>query len=212
MNKAQHCLRSAAFAAAALLCGGCLNFDQTADPTRFYVLAPLPAETTAAGGPGQLTIGLGRVDVPSYLIDPRMAVREGAHEIRYLELHQWAERMDKGVQRVLAANLSRLIASNAAVLPTWNRRDVAAELYVAVQQFEPDPRGHITLAATWRVTSPGGELIWHTGHARLGQDGPALDANAEGATAGLSATLAELSRQIAASVRSAVKERSPEAR
>jgi uncharacterized lipoprotein YmbA len=210
MNKAEYRARFAAFTLAALLGGGCINFDQTADPTRFYVLSPLPAKTAPADAPAQLAVGLGRVDLPSYLIDPRIAVRHGTHEIRYSDFHQWAERMDKGLQRVLAANLSRLIASNALVLPTWNRRDVAAELYVSVQQFEADARGHITLEARWRITSPGGEVAWQTEHARIEQPGPSLDSDAEGATAALSAALAELSRQIAVSVPVAVQKARPQ--
>jgi uncharacterized lipoprotein YmbA len=204
MKQALYHARLAIMALVALMTGGCFNFKQTVDPTRFYVLAPLPAETAPiAGATGDLALGLGRVDLPAYLTDPRIVVRQGTNEIRYADYLQWAERLDKGLQRVLSANLSRLAASNAVVLPTWNRRDVTAEVYVSVQQFEVDERGQVTLEARWRITSPGGELVWRTGHARIVRNGAALGSDAERAVGELSASLAELSHQIARAVQEA---------
>ena len=196
-------LRFAALALSGLALTGCLNLKRVTDPARFYVLSAVPAGTPdAAGSHGDLAVGLGQVDLPAYLLDRRIALRQGANQIDYSEYHQWAERLDKGLQRVLGANLSSLLSSDRVMLSAWQRGQVRAEVYLSVQRFECDERGQVVLEARWRIASPGGEETLRTGHSHITRQGPVLRADPEGAIGELNQALADLSRQIAAAVQS----------
>jgi uncharacterized lipoprotein YmbA len=193
----------AALALSALALAGCLNLKRVADPTRFYVLSAVPAGTSdTVGSHGDLALGLGRVDIPAYLLDRRIALRQGANEINYSEYHRWAERLDIGLQRVLGANLSSQLSSDRVVLSAWQRGEVRAEVYVSVQRFECDERGRVVLEARWRIASPGGEKTLHASHSHITRQGPVLRDDPEGAVGELSQAVAELSRQITATVQS----------
>ena len=103
---------------------------------------------------GGLAVGIGQVKVAAYLFGTSLAVRQSATEIEYRPSLLWAERLDSGFQRVLAANLSVLLPTDRIRLSAWNREDVSAEVRVVIEQFDVDLRGQGTLVARWRVTSP----------------------------------------------------------
>ena len=109
----------------------------------------------------------------------------------------WAERLDTGIQRVLAANLATLLPTDQIRLSAWRSEDVAAEVYVTIEQFDVDSSGHGVLVAWWRILSPGGEKTLKAGESRLTRQGPSPDADPSGAVATLSDLVADLSRQLA---------------
>ena len=117
----------------------------------------------------------------------------------------WAERLDTGVQRVLAANLATLLPTDQIRLSSWRSDDVAAGVYVAIEQFDVDSSGQAVLVAWWRILSPGGEKTLKAGESRLSRQGPSPDASPSGAVATLSELMADLSRQLA----QALKETTP---
>ena len=203
MNKSKTLLLLAALALSGLALTGCFNLKRVTDPARFYVLSAMPAAPPGTlASNGDLAVGIGRVDIPAYLFDSRIALRKGATEIKYFEYHRWAERLDKGLQRVLGANLSSLLSSNRVVLSAWQRGEVSAEVYLSVQRFECDEEGRVVLEAGWRIAAPGGQETLRTGSSRISRQGPALPGNPEGAVGELSQALADLSREIAATVQS----------
>ena len=134
--------------------------------------------------------------LPAYLFDTSLAVRKGTNEIVYLPSVLWAERLDTGLQRVLAANLATLLPTDQIRLSAWRSEDVSAEVYVTIEQFDVDSSGRAVLFAWWRILSPGGEKILRTGECRLSREGPSPDANPSGAVATLSDLIADFSRQL----------------
>ena len=150
-------------------------------------------------------MGVGPVKMAAYLFNTSFAVRKGTNEIDYLPATFWAERLDIGLQRVLAANLATLLPTDQIRLSAWQNADVSAEVYVSVEQFDVDARGQGMIVAWWRVLSPGGEKTLKAGECRLARQGPAPDADPSGAVATLSELAADLSRQVA----QAVKETAP---
>ena len=175
---------------------GCFGFLKPAESTaRHFVLTPLPAQETQARA--TLGVGLGQVKVPPYLFDTSLAVRKGTNEISYLTSALWAERLDNGLQRVLAANLMALLPAAQVRLSAWRSEEVSAEVYVSIQQFDVDTGGHAVLVAWWRVLSPGGEKTLRTGETRLARSGPPPDADPSGAVAALSQLVGDFSRQLA---------------
>jgi uncharacterized lipoprotein YmbA len=153
-------------------------------------------------------VGLGQVKLPAYLFETSLAVRKGTNEIEYLPSSLWAERLDTGFQRVLAANLSIVSPTEQVRLSAWQRDDVAAEVRVIIEQFDVDVRGRGVLVAGWRILSPGGEETLKAGATRLVRDGPPPDNSTSGAVATLSELVGDFSRELA----QALKETTPASR
>jgi uncharacterized protein len=182
-----------ALAACACLTG-CSFLKPAKTTARYYVLTPVAATPS---GSGSLAVGLGQVKLPAYLLNTSLAVRKGTNEVEYLESAIWAERLDTGFQRVLAADLATALPTEQVRLSAWRSEDVAAEVYVTIEQFDVDASGQGVLVAQWRILSPGGEKVLKAGGSRLTRQGPSPDAGASGAVATLSELVADLSRQLA---------------
>jgi uncharacterized lipoprotein YmbA len=186
----------------ALIVSGCVDLKPVTDATRYFVLTPLAgSKPTTAAPSGLRAVGIGRVEIPDYLQSKRIALRKRPSEIQYLESLQWAERLDKGIQRSLAANLGGLLGSTNVALSAWRRSDVQAEVHVSVLRFESDAQGQAVLDARWRITNPGSEITWRTGVSSIIRPGPGLGENPDGAVATLSEAVGDLSREIAEALR-----------
>jgi uncharacterized lipoprotein YmbA len=164
---------------------------------RYFVLTPLPNEAAAGVESRPIAIGVGTVKIPSYLFNTAFAVRDGSNEVDYSREALWAERLDTGMQRVLAANLSSLIPTDKVRLTSWRVEDVAVEVHVNVEQFDVDSKGRAVLSAWWRVVPPGGEQPVKSTLTRLTREGPAPGEDPGGAVATLSGLVGELSREVA---------------
>jgi uncharacterized protein len=176
---------------------GC-SFLKPAEPTaRYFVLKPMPATGSGSAASNSRAVGLGQVKLPAYLFNTSLAVTKGTNEIEYLASALWAERLDTGFQRVLAADLAIVLPTEQVRLSSWQKDDVAAEVYVTVEQFDVDAKGQGVLNAQWRILSPGGEKVLKAGGSHLSKQGPPPDASASGAVATLSTLVADLSRQLA---------------
>jgi uncharacterized lipoprotein YmbA len=181
---------------------GCFGFLKPArDTAHRFVLTPLLAAGPVTVAPGAPAVGVGQVKLPAYLFDTSLAVRSGTNEIQYLPFVLWAERLDTGVQRILAANLAVLLPTDKVRLSTWRSEDVAAEVYVTLEQFDVDTSGRAALVAWWRILSPGGEKTLKAGESRLTRQGPSPEADAAGAVATLSELVGDLSQQLAQTIR-----------
>jgi uncharacterized lipoprotein YmbA len=183
--------------------GGCSFLKPAKSTARYFVLSPLTATNSAPRGPAFPAVGLGPVRLPSYLFDTSLAVRVGTNEIRYLPSTLWAERLDTGFQRVLAANLAILGPTDRVLLSSWQKEVVAAEIQLTIEQFDVDADGQGQLVARWRILSPGGERILKANRTCLSKQGPPPGKNPAGAVSTLSDLVADLSRQLAQALRDA---------
>jgi len=192
------CLTTALFAIAVSAgLTGC-SFLKPAEATaRYFVLKPVPAAEPAPVASNTLAVGLGQVKLPAYLSSTSLAISKGTNEIEYLPSAFWAERLDTGFQRVLAVDLAAGLPNGQVRTSSWQKEDVAAEVYVTVEQFDVDVKGQGVLIAQWRILSPGGEKVLKAGAARLSRPGPPPAAGPSGAVATLSDLVADLSRQLA---------------
>ena len=111
---------------ASLLTGvsGCSFLKPAKSTARHFVLTPVPAIGAATVTPGSIAVGLGQVRIPAYLFNTSLAVRKDTNEIEYLPSTFWAERLDSGFQRVLAANLAILLPTDRVPLSAWRRDEV----------------------------------------------------------------------------------------
>ena len=196
------------FTGLVLLCvtlSGCM-FKPVTVSTRYFTLSPIPASEprqAGASGAANLSVGIGFVKMPSYLLRSSMEVRTGANEIEYLENALWSERFDECFQRDLAANLRDLLASDSIYLTDWAHDRVMAAVYINVQQFDVDINGHGILIAQWRITAPGSDAALKTGHTRLERTGASPRGKPEVVAETLSDLAAQFSRALAQSIREA---------
>lgn len=173
---------------------GCSFMKPAKVTAGYYVLTPV---TTAQNESGALAVGLGQIKLPAYLFNTSLLVRKGTNEVEYLDSALWAERLDQGFQRVLAADLAAVLPTDQVRISAWQRADVAVEVYVTIEQFDVDTSGRGVLVARWRILSPGGEKVLKTGSTRLSHSGPSPDAGVSGAVATLSKLVGDLSRELA---------------
>jgi hypothetical protein len=195
--------RFAALLSAITLCAGltgCSFLKPAKATARHFVLTPMPATGPAQAASNSVAVGLGQVKLPAYLFNTSLAVRKGTNEIEYLPSAFWAERLDTGFQRVLAANLAIVLSTDRIQLSAWQKDEVAGEVYVTLEQFDVDASGTGVLVARWRVLSPGGDKVLKAGSARLSRQGPPPDPGVSGAIATLSELVADFSRQLAQAV------------
>ena len=192
--------------AISLALSGCSVLKPTHTIARRFVLTPI--QSPEAGASSGIGVGIAQVKVPAYLANTSLAIRRGTNEIDYLPLVVWAERLDNGLQRVLAANLGALLPTDKVRMSSWRIDDISVEIYVTIQQFDVDAKGNAVFSAWWRILSPNGVKTLKSGETRLTRKGPAPDADPSGAVATLSELAGEFSRQLA----QAIKESSAPAR
>jgi uncharacterized lipoprotein YmbA len=180
---------------------GCSVLKPAKSSARHFVLTPVSPVGSATVTPGCIAVGLGKVRIPPHLFNTSLAVRKGTNEIEYLPSAFWAERLDSGFQRVLAANLAILLPTDRVLLSGWQRNEVMAEVYVTLEQFDVDASGRGVLVARWRILSPGGEKVLKAASSRLSRQGPPPDRGVSGAIGTLSALVADFAGQLASALK-----------
>jgi uncharacterized lipoprotein YmbA len=180
---------------------GCSFLKPAQSTARHYVLAPaaVPGQKPVGGSP--IAVGVGQVKLPAYLFSTSFAIRRGPNEVQYLPSALWAERLDSGFQRVLAANLALELPSERIWLSAWHNSEVAAEVYVVIERFDVDATGRGQLVAQWMLVSPGGSKTLKAGTCRLTRQGPAPEKDTAGCVATLSGLAAELSHELVLALR-----------
>ena len=179
---------------------GCSFLKPAQSVTRHFVLSSLATNAPTADQ-NPLALGVGPVKLPAYLFNTPLATRISKEEVDYQSAADWAERLDAGFQRVLAANLATLLGTDRIYLSTWQKSDVTAELHVIIEQFDVDVTGRGQLVARWRIVSPASERVLKSGTSRLEHTGPAPDRDAGGSVATLSALVADFSGEMARALR-----------
>ncbi len=182
---------------AALGFAGCSFLKPSPLVVRSFVLTAMPAPAEVTAPAATRTVGIGFVNLPGYLRATSLAMRQDGNEIVYLPNARWAERLDRGLQRVIAANLTTLLPAIQTRLSAWRPEEVSAEVFVTIEQFDADALGEFVLNASWRVMSPGGGEVLKTGRFHTTRTGPAPDADPLAATRLMSTLVAEFSRTLA---------------
>jgi uncharacterized lipoprotein YmbA len=189
-------------ASAAYLClPACISFKAAHDTARYFLLSPMAGADKAPAPASALAIGVGKVKVPAYLLRDPLAVRQDTNEVKYLENALWAERLDNGLQRIIAEDLGRLLATDRVRLSSWRREDVQLEVYVSIERFDIDADCQGEISAWWRILSPGGEQTLKAGQFHAVRKGPVPSLDPRAAVATLSLLVEDLSRDIAKAAR-----------
>lgn len=186
----------AAFALLTLLAAwvaGCAQSQQT----RFYSLASISRDGEAAGSWGRdRGIVVGPVSLPKYLDRPQVVTRPGVYAVAVDEFNRWVEPLEDMVPRVLAENLSALLATDQVVLFSQRRLlDAAYQVEATIYRFDLDDRGAVVLTAQWNLVGRTKDTVIVSRKSTVTSVPPGD--GAEAVAAAMSAALADLSREIA---------------
>jgi uncharacterized lipoprotein YmbA len=123
----------ATLALSSLIVNGC----NTGPPTRLYVLTSLPrAESVPPVTCGrELSLGIGPVELPQYVNRPQIVTGQQSSELQSAASAQWAEPLQDGFTRVLAENLSLLLATDRVALFPWKTFAPEYQVVVEVTHF-----------------------------------------------------------------------------
>jgi len=191
--------------ATVVLSTACGLLSPQPDPSRFFVLnavaIPTPDQPSpTSAGLRPLVLAVGPVRLARYLDRNDLAIRLSADEIRYSDVERWAEPLEHNVTGVLALNLSRLLGSAQVVAyPQSSGLRPTYQIDVEIARFDTTPGGEATLAAHWAIQDPGTHGLLARRDSHLTRT--AAGSGTQAAVAALSDLLAELSREMASTVR-----------
>lgn len=181
---------------------GCL-FRPAAVPPRHFVLAPIPADEANGTPNSHLSVEIGFVKMPAYLLRDSIAVRTGPNEIKYLENALWGERLDQGFQRTVLTDLSQSLLSDYPHLAGPEPDKKSVRVFISVRQFDVDTTGRGRLVAQWRIVASNSEDTLKSGNASLVRTGVPPLRDPESIAKTMSDLTAEFSHDLARYMRSA---------
>jgi len=172
-------------------------------PASFYVLNALPGlqqnGQVAPKAVGDLYVGVGPVKIPSYLDRVQIVTRSSETTLQISEFHRWSEPVDKSLERIIAENLTSLLASDNVFLYPWpGVRRVDYQVMVEVKRFEGKPGEKVRLDASWMLLSDGGKQVRLCRNSYISE--PVDGASYEDLVSSLSRAAAQLSREIGVAI------------
>jgi uncharacterized lipoprotein YmbA len=174
----------------------------TTQPSKFYLLSP---ESAAAGekqnGSEGMALGIGPIAFPNYLDRPQMVIRTSPNGMRLAEFERWAEPLKDNFERALMQNLSHLLSTNR-MTRFLGQVKIPLDYRVALEvvRFEGEPGGKVVLEARWIVFNGKDKaplLMMKTTLRKPWEDGKDYEALA----AAMSEALADLSKEVAETVK-----------
>ena len=137
------------------LLSGCFGVNPIT-PTKLYVLNPVEYKAPLVTGMESLSflsVEITSLRLPQYLEKPQIITRSHQNQLRMAEYHQWGGNLRKDMTRVLAQNISRLLATpDVAMAPFRPSPAPDIRVDVEVMQFEADDTGQVKFSAQWRLS------------------------------------------------------------
>ena len=127
--------------------------------TRLYVLTATtdkPASTSPEGA----AIGVGPITLPKYLDRPQIVTRVAANSLDQANLDQWGGDLNDNITRVVATNLSNLLATDRVSLYPWkDGAPVDFQVTMDISRFEQDKDGNAVLNVFWSIVGKDGTVL-----------------------------------------------------
>ena len=193
----RHAARFAALVlgAALLALAGCAQTS----PTTFYILSSLPPATdeSPATARDKLSLGVGPVTLPAYLDRPQVVSLASANRLQLAEFHKWAEPLQDNFSRVLAENLSILLATDRVVImPQRRAMPIDHQITFEINRFDADLDGTVSLVARWKIFGKDGKKLLVTRKSSITEASTSGN-DKEAVVAAMSRALGDFSREIA---------------
>ena len=191
--------------ATVVLASACSVLSPHRDPSRFFLLTAMAPATSdmppaTSGGGRPLTLAVGPVRLAPYLDRNGLAIRLSADEIQYSDGERWAEPLDRNVTNVLALNLARLLGTARVIAyPQSQGLPPAYRIDVEIGRLDTTLAGAAILAAHWTIEDLGTRDLLASRDSYLTR--ATAGTGTVAAVAALSGVLAELSQEIASTVR-----------
>ena len=130
---------------------------------RFYLLSSLDTtgpKVKPSSDEQCFSIGIGPINIPNYLDQPRIVTRGASNEIAMAEFDRWAERLKDNLTRVLAKNLSTLLCTKTIAFFPW-RGGIPIDYRIEMEVLRLDGSlgGNVSLEAWWMVLSGDGRRM-----------------------------------------------------
>jgi hypothetical protein len=185
------------------LMAGCTFIGGTQQPTKNYVLNSLYSEeieTQVVADLKDIGILVGPIRMALYLDRSDIVIRDSQNQIRLAEFSQWAGPLQENFSRVLAENLSVLLATDSVgIFPGTRAMLFDFNVTVNVTRFDGIPGEKADLRARWGILDKDRKKMLFENHSVLSQ--PTKDDSMEALIAAESRTLAELSHEIAEAIK-----------
>ena len=146
-----------------ILLSGCFGINPIT-PTKLYVLNPVEYKAPLVNGMEKrplLSVEIASFRLPQYLEKPQIITRSHQNQLTMAEYHQWGGNLRKNMTRVLAQNISRLLATPNVTIPPFRPSPPPdIRVNVEVMQFEADDKGQVKFSAQWRLArGKGGKTL-----------------------------------------------------
>jgi len=183
-----------------MVTGSFLCSCKTTPPNRFYILNPLGPDVTIrskTGHEGSLSVEVVSLRLPRYLERPQIVVRNSENQLELEEFHQWGGSLSKNMIRVLAINLSQILATpDIAISPYRPPAPPDFRVELEVFQFERDSRGQVRLSTQWRLSRGTDRKLLETRITELASPVVQTEPDFEYTVSAMSALFGELSQII----------------
>jgi hypothetical protein len=183
----------------------------TQQPTQNYVLNSLYSEeieTRAVADLDAIGILVGPIRLALYLDRVDIVIRDSQNQIRLAEFSQWAGPLQENFSRVLAENLSVLLATDrVGIFPGTRAMLFDFNVTVNVTRFDGIPGEKADLRARWGILDKNRKNMLFENHTVLSQ--PTENDSMEALIAAESRTLADLSREIAEVIKTLAEGKTP---
>src|SRR5215472_5830074 len=128
-------------------------------PTRLYVLTAT-TDKPASTSPEGVAIGVGPITLPKYLDRPQIVTRVAANSLDQANLDQWGGDLNDTITRVVATNLSNLLATDRVSLYPWkDGAPVDFQVTMDISRFEQDKDGNAVLNVFWSIVNKDGTVL-----------------------------------------------------
>ena len=137
---------------AALLLTGCRG---STPKTEFYTLSSISqtqTDTKPKTAGQTVSIGIGPVTVPEVLDRPQIVTRTGPNTLQIDEFHRWAGRLDDDFARVVAQNISQMLATEQVAVFPWDVSfDPRYQITLNIMRFEGRWGKDVLLEVFWKI-------------------------------------------------------------
>jgi len=191
---------------AALFFAGCGTLSSRPDPSKFFTLSSLQESKEASNKSGTtelMFLGIGPVKFPGYLDRDEIVTRSAENRFDVSENDRWAEPLDENFARMLSQNLTVLLPAYRIIQYPWpSSRKPKYQVEIEVLRCEVNSARDAQLWARWEVIGGSSKTPIIVKESRLTRR--AKERSTEAGVAALSEAGADLSREIADTVRAAL--------
>jgi hypothetical protein len=188
-----------------LLLAGC----GTSPPAKFYTLTPVVAQRPpekVVETDKYTPVGIGPIEIPDYLDRPEIVTRAEQNQLILSEFNLWGGTLKADINRVLLENISSFLAGDEIPIITWKATMTEAHrVTVVIARFDGSPNGSITLKARWSLLDKEGKAFEYFRETNITI--PVKGVSYSSVVTAMSEALGELSKEIAAGIKSVVKKK-----